>query len=691
MPRFNGVPVEDQPAASAGPRFKGTPVATGGKHLSFEEGQALLAEEERKQRAESGAGMALAAGTNFINGIPVVGPAMQGAAQRLAAGASSLIDGKDYGAALQEMQQIGQDVTAANPKISTVAEIGGNIAGTLPMMSAAPAAFGMGAGSVPVRMAASGLSGAALGGSDAAVRSNADAGETLKGAGLGGALGVVGPLVGNAVGQAAQSIMSNRALSAAAKQAGTSKPAIDVVARALGADGAASAINGNIAAAGQRAMLADAGPSTLSTLDTAIQRAGPGAGQASERIGARAAAATGDINQALDGALGAPQGMINPLNELRTSTAPARKAAYDAAYGTPINYADPKGQALENIIKTRVPQSAINRANELMRINGEQSQQILAKVADDGTVTLERLPDVRQIDYITRGLRDVAKEADGKGALGAKTDIGSAYDNLSRNIRDLTKSLVPEYKAALDTAAEPIAAREAMLFGQKMLSPSVARDEVAGFVSGLSKAELDSVKGGVRASFSEKLANVKRAISDPNVDARQGIAALRELSSDAAREKMAAIVGQKEADSMFKAVDQAAKSFELRAGVTANSRTYARQAAERSVKDATAPGIIDSIASGKPVDTAQGFLGKLTGSTDAARLAREDQTWGQIADLLTQPAGQAGGTFLQALQSAAVKLPVIDRQAAAVNRAVTGGVAISSGPSRRLLQTPQQR
>lgn len=242
-------------------------------------------------------------------------------------------------------------------------------------------------------------------------------------------------------------------------------------------------------------MLADAGPSTLSTLDTAIQRGGPRAGEAATRINARAEAATQDINAALDQGLGVPEGMVKPLTALRQQTQAPREAAYKAAYEQPINYADPRGKALEKIVKTRVPKSAIARANELMRTNGEESQQILARVADDGTVTFETLPDVRQLDYITRGLKDVASEADGKGKLGGQTDIGMAYGSLAREIRNLTKSLVPEYKTALDTAAAPINAREAKLFGQTMLSPSVARDEVDAFVSGLSDAELKSLKG----------------------------------------------------------------------------------------------------------------------------------------------------------------------------------------------------
>ncbi len=50
-----------------------------------------------------------------------------------------------------------------------------------------------------------------------------------------------------------------------------------------------------------------------------------------------------------------------------------------------------------------------------MQLEGNQSQQILARVGDDGAVTFERLPDVRQIDYITRALRQAAESGEGQG------------------------------------------------------------------------------------------------------------------------------------------------------------------------------------------------------------------------------------------------------------------------------------
>ncbi len=660
------------------PGFEIQKPARAGKHLSFEEGQRLLDQEEQSGR--SGEFGAFTSGG--VEGIPLVGPAIMGGIKRLAAGAASAIDGESYDTNLKQAQQLTQDAQEQNPVATIAGNVTGGVVGTAPLIAAAPAAFGISGASVPARAAISAVTGGTLGAADGAVRDGTRG--ALIGGGAGAVLGAAGPIVGNAFGQAYRSVMGNRALSEAAEQAGTSRPAVEVVARALGADDAVGATNANIQAAGQRAMLADAGPSTLSTLDTAIQRGGPQAGQAGQRIAARAAGATDDINAALDTAFGPAQGMTRPLEELRTVTQPARAAAYDAAYSTPVNYADPRGQALEQLVRGRVPAAIINRANNLMRVNGEQSAQIMANIAEDGTVTFERLPDVRQLDYITRALNDVSRAGDGAGALGGNTAEGRAYGGLAREIRNLTGALVPEYRTALNTAAEPIAQREATLFGQRILSPAVARDEVEGFVAGMSDAELRSLRGGIRSRISETLANVRRAVSDPNVDARQGVAALRDLSSDAAREKLTTVLGQREADNLFRSIDEAARSFDVRAGVATNSRTYARQAAERAVGQATESGALERAAQGKPLASAQSFLANLFGAGEAAQLARQDAAWGEIADILTQPAGQAGGAFLSALQGAAGRLPAIDQSAVRGADAVARGFGVLAPQGGRL-------
>ena len=405
---------------------------------------------------------------NVGEGLPIIGPYLRAGADKIASGAISLIKGEPYEEAEANLAAQRAQSNADHPYIAAGAQIAGGVIGTEPLVAAAPAAFGISQASVPVRAATAAASGSALGAADGYVRDGA-LGAAAGGA-IGGGLGLAGPIVGNALGRGVSAIQQARANRAAAIAAGTSREAVDVVSRGLAADGVTSLSAPNIQQAGSRAMLADAGPSTRSILDTAIQRAGPGAGEASERISQRAAGAADDINGALDNALGAPQGVATRLNAIRESSQPARSAAYREAYGTPIDYAAPQARDLEAALQ-RVPGSIISRANNLMRVMGEESQQIMANVADDGSVVFTRMPDVRQIDYITRALNDVAQRGDGAGALGGNTAEGMAYGSLSRELRNITRSMVPQYGSALDAAADPISRRQATLFGETLLSP----------------------------------------------------------------------------------------------------------------------------------------------------------------------------------------------------------------------------
>lgn len=626
-------------------------------------------------------GLRTAAG-GFLEGVPVVGPYLRGAAEHVTAAGASLVNGQPYDQALARVRSLGQAEKEANPYVDTGAQIAGNIAGTAPLIAAAPAAFGVTGSSVPARMVAGGLSGSALGAADGAVRDGTD-GAIANGL-LGGGFGAAGPLAGNLIGRGVEAFQGARANQAAARAAGTSRDAVDVVSRGLAADNATGGAD-NILRAGQAGMLADAGPASQSMLDTAIQRAGPGAGRATQRIEARSVAARDDINAALSQALGEPQAVGATERNLRTSTAAARKQTYDTAYATPIDYSNPVAREIEDIVANRVPGSAIRAANELMRTEGVTSGQILADIAEDGTVTFRQLPDVRQLDYITRGLNEVADQANGQGSIGGTTQIGNAYSNLSRDIRGRLRTLVPEYGTALDTAAEPIAARNALRFGQQLLSAGTTRDDAAQFVQGLSAPELNALRQGVRAQIDEALANVRRTVSDPNVDARQGIAALRDLSSDAAREKLALLLPPEQVNSLFREIDRAGQSYALRGSIATNTRTYGRIAAERSVKDRTSPGIIDNAANWSPQGTLQAVSRALLNTGPETTLAREDRLWGEIANLLTQPANVSQGQLRQALEGAALARPRIANNAALADLLISGGIAGGLAPPARTL------
>lgn len=581
-----------------------------------------------------------------LEGVPIVGPYIRGGADRLGAGVRSLINGTPYEDELRFVQQRTGQIAEENPITAAGGNVVGAVAGTLPLIAAAPAAFGAGGGSLATRAVASASSGAALGAADTAVRSDFDPNEILKWGSIGGMIGASVPVGGYAVGRGVQAMRNASAARAAAREAGVTPDIAEILARTATADNALGA-PGQIAMAraGDSAMLADVGPATRSVLDTSIQRGGPGAIVARDRIGARVSSDSDALVAALNQSMGAPEGVTAARTAIREGSAGARSATYRAAYEQPIDYASEAGQRLEAMVRGRVPPSALKAANDLMRIEGVQSQQILAKVADDGSVVFERLPDVQQLDYLTRGLNQVAESAEGQGALGKTTTMGRAYGNLARDIRDELRALVPEYDTALQTAADPIRRSQAVELGSRVLSPSMTRDQVAEAVQGMTKPEKAALASGIRSQIDDAMARVTRTVQDGDVGAREAVQALKSLSSRSNREKLSLALGEQQTDALFKELDRVATSFDLRAGVADNSRTYARAAAEQSIRDIAAPGPIGTLAQGNPIPAGRQVLQALTRQTPAAVKSKEDAAFAAIAEALTRTG--PGATSLQ--------------------------------------------
>lgn len=529
--------------------------------------------------------------------------------------------------------------------------LGGQVAGGVAAgLATGPASFTSRAGTGLMSRVGAGMAdGAATGAlyGFGSGEGSADRGvEAAQNAGIGAFVGGAFPVVAKGASSAYEAVANALAGRSAATQAGSTPEVLRMLGNVLDADGTRGPVGqANMARAGQDAMLADAGPNARQVLDTAIQRGGPGGVSARNAISARTDRASSSIANALDSTLGAPQGVTAARTSIRQGSAAARGTAYDQAYSAPIDYADPRGMALENIIKTRVPQSAITEANALMRTEGLGSKQILAKVADDGTVTFETLPDVRQIDYITRGLNEVADQADGAGKLGGTTAKGRAYQNLSGEIRDTLRDLVPDYGKALETAADPIRRSKAVELGSKLLSPAMTRDQVNEAVQGMTGPEKDALAQGVRSRLDDMMANVTRTVQDGDTGAREAVKAIKDLSSRANREKLEAAIGKNKADSLFAEIDRAATSFDLRAAVNENSKTYARQATDRKIGEMTSPGAIGTLAQGKPLNAMQRIAQALTGQTPERVIANQDAVYSQLADVLTRGQGQAQPIF----------------------------------------------
>ncbi|WP_108462245.1 hypothetical protein [Devosia naphthalenivorans] len=580
---------------------------------------------------------------DVVNGIPILGPAYTGAVDAVTTRLAGMMTGEDPQAIKDRVYGRQDQYEAENPVLSTAGQIAGGVAAMAPLgMTAAGArAFGVAPGQgLFSRVVNGGFTGGAVSGADSLARGNSvqEAAFTgLGGAVLGGAGGAAAPHIGAAFSKAGEAGRRALGMAPSAGDVGISRPAADLLTDAMMADGTLGTQAGlNMSQAGPRAMLADAGPNTASLLDTAIQSSGPGSRIATEAIEARASGSYDDIVKALAQNLGEPRGVYTTSQGLRTGTAPARDAAYKAAYSSPIDYSSEAGRNIEQLV-TRVPSSAIDAAKKMMQAEGVQSQQMFASIADDGSVIINRMPDVRELDYITRALNKVANSTEGTGAFGKMDDLGRIYSGLARDIRSATKEAAPAYATALETAATPLQQKEALEFGASLLRPSMARDEAADIISGMTGPQRQFAKQGVASDIDEALANVRAVVSDPNLDAREARKALQDLSSRAAREKIALLMDDEAASSaLFKKLDEASRSLLLRANTSTNTKTYARTALNDTVRSYVEDGAVNQAKQGKPFNAAQSIVQALTGRDARGKKQIADKIYAEIAQLLTQ-------------------------------------------------------
>jgi len=404
---------------------------------------------------------------------------------------------------------------------------------------------------------------------------------------------------------------------------------------------------------------------TLLRRDTAIQKSGPAAKIGREAVEERAAGSISIINTALDKAFGTIDGGKTAARKrIRDTTASARNEAYEAAYSTPIDYSTGKGRRIESLLK-RVPQAAIDRANELMAVQGKNSLQIIAKVADDGSVSYSSMPDVRQIDYITRGLNDVVELNDGAGKLAGQTQKGIAYSNLSTALRTATKKAVPAYKKALDTSADAIGRSKAIEDGYSLLTAKVRPDEVALSLRGKSKAEKAAIGEGIRNYIEDTVANVGEALK-----------AVKDMSSRASRKKMAMVLGDKKSKALFNDLDRATIALELRAQVSTNSRTFGRQQVQKMVDDATTPGAIGEIAQGAPINAVKRIVQSMTSMRPDDIAARQDGIYAEIAEMLVGASGPRANAALKMLKGVNANEPISASKARFISKTTVGLLAV---------------
>ena len=429
--------------------------------------------------------------------------------------------------------------------------------------------------------------------------------------------------------------------------------------------------------AGSSSMLADAGPGTQNLLDVTVTSGGTSPRLVRQAVDQRAEEAGETMTSVLDDVLGAPQGLKTTQSGIRVETAPQRSSTYKSAYSKPIDYSAPRGLRILDRLK-RVPQSAINAANKLMILEGNASSQILATVSDNGTAVFKTLPDVRQLDYITRALNQVAEQQNATGKLGGTTPEGVATGKLSQIIRNILKKEVPEYADALKVSEESIRRVQAVETGYSILDGKTTRETVADSLKKMNPTELQEARQGLRSSIDDTLAKVKAVASDANIEIREFKKLADNLRSRASREKMRLLIGDEATDALYKKLDEAVVTLELRATISRNSKTQVRDSITGKVEEITAPGPLATLLSGEPIYATKKLVQVITGTTDEARALRKMGIYDEIAGVLISLRGKEAQNALRLIRGAVDGDVVTTQQAEKIAKILTSSAGMAS-------------
>lgn len=509
---------------------------------------------------------------------------------------------------LQEAQQ-------ANPNTFLAGEIAGGVPAAL--IPGGAVARGAGAAQKIGRGIAGGMGYGAVAGAGAGEGLEGTANEAAKGAFMGGVVGGAAVPVGAAVGKVAGKAVNAVSDRMAARGTGVSAPAYRAVNRALKDDAASNPRLAQEIAPDD--MLLNAGPNLRTQASAVATKPGSGSARIEKAVlnqkageGARAAKAVDDI-------LGADMGRVSN-RKMTKAEKKATKQLYDVAKNSGVSHdVTPIKQALQDVdIRGIVPEGVMQRLMNSPAIK------------DSGPVSSAKLHDFRMlVDDVMGG-----KFGDSSLQVNAKSLIGDI-----RKAADVELKAVPGWPQA-DKAFQ-VAATRANAFeeGRKALTSALSPDEVAEQLTEFNRVSPqvgEMYRRGVRDS-------VSRIMGTAGNDAG---AAIRELELKGwNNQKMAGLVGQKQAQQLGSYLQKAKVRQDAAGEIIGNSATARRQAAQAEL-----PNPVDN--AGRVERTTQGGLQGLV-LRPAAKLAdkmvggaisrRADRINNDVAGLLSARGPRAQG------------------------------------------------
>lgn len=231
------------------------------------------------------------------------------------------------------------------------------------------------------------------------------------------------------------------------------------------------------------------GKSTRDLLRTAVNIPGPAKDSVAKQVTLRQFGQGDRLKSVIGRTFADPDGYLSAKDDIAAQAKAVAAPLYERAYAQPVHYSE----SLESILQTSAGKKALSKAEELASNEQVPFKQLFVQIADDGTGTARRVPDMRGWDYIKRAMDDMI---DGQtDSLTRKvSNEGRILVNLKNRMLSEIDAVNPDYKAARQAFGGIAKLDDAMEFGRQSarLSPEAVRRGVAN----MSVAEREAARVG---------------------------------------------------------------------------------------------------------------------------------------------------------------------------------------------------
>jgi len=316
----------------------------------------------------------------------------------------------------------------------------------------------------------------------------------------------------------------------------------------------------------------------------------------------------------------------------------------------------------------REAQRIANKEARAAELRGEDpSKYVLNDIynldADGNMVSVGKIPDVRTLDYIKRGIDAlIDKGYQGKGMAKAEAN---ALKDLRKAYIGVIDENVPEYAAARAKYAGDMEVLDALRLGKdEYLTPKMLPEQARKLVSGMSDAEKDALRIGAAQSILTKIMDAPQQIN----------AAQRVIGAPATRKRLEALFDNPAEYKVFEAaLQREAELFRNAQEVIRNSRTANKKEAIEDLKRSA--NVLD--VAGEAVNVATGSPGTVVGRVLKylqARSTLDEQTAGEVATMLKSSNLPEVDSVLSRLEKSAGEFTKQQERAANRMKAISGAV-----------------